>query len=96
MTGSKAWLLLPGHLTPPGIYVSQDEAEVTSPLSIAEWMLVYYEETLKKHGKNGDGMLREGICGKGETVYVPRGWWHAVINLEGEFEKTLGIIVAGI
>jgi len=24
----------------------------------------------------------EGICREGEIMFVPRGWWHAVVNLE--------------
>lgn len=24
----------------------------------------------------------EGICGVNEFVFIPRGWWHAVINIE--------------
>lgn len=89
LTGRKAWLMLPDHITPPGVYVSEDESEVTAPLSIAEWMLNFYQETLDKHGPKGDGCLKEGICNPGETMFVPKGWWHAVINLEGESNTEL-------
>ena len=87
MTGSKLWLMLPPDTCPPGVYVSPDEAEVTAPLSIAEWVHDYYDETKKRHGPasiGGDGKLLEGVCRAGETVYVPSGWWHLVVNLEGE------------
>ncbi|PWN26975.1 Clavaminate synthase-like protein [Jaminaea rosea] len=84
LSGSKRWLLLPPHVTPPGVYVSEDGAEVTAPLSLVEWFADFYDETLSRHGrgKGGDGQLLEGVCEAGETVYVPSGWWHLVVNLE--------------
>ncbi len=87
MSGRKLWLMLPPDTCPPGVFVDADEAEVTQPVSIAEWVHEFYAEARAKHGPKevgGDGKLLEGICGPGETVYVPSGWWHLVINLEGE------------
>ncbi|KDN36737.1 Clavaminate synthase-like protein [Tilletiaria anomala UBC 951] len=85
MRGSKLWLMLPPDTCPPGVYVSPDEAEVTAPLSNAEWLLGFYDEAKRKHGPHsigGDGKLLEGVCVEGETMYVPSGWWHFVINLQ--------------
>ncbi|KAE8257565.1 hypothetical protein A4X13_0g2270 [Tilletia indica] len=84
LSGSKLWLMLPPHTPPPGVYVSEDEGEVTSPSSLAEWVSLFGRATYEVHGsgKGGDGKLLVGVCKAGETCYVPSGWWHAVLNLE--------------
>ena len=56
--------------------MSKDQSEVTSPLSIAEWLLGFHAEARKAAG------CLEGICSAGEVLHVPSGWWHLVINLE--------------
>ncbi|CCG81004.1 putative F-box and JmjC domain protein [Taphrina deformans PYCC 5710] len=76
ITGSKLWLMLPPDCPPPGVYVSADESEVTAPLSIAEWLTTYH-----RAARSVKGFL-EGVCGPGEVLYVPSGWWHLVVNLE--------------
>ncbi|CAD6889665.1 unnamed protein product [Tilletia laevis] len=84
LSGSKLWLMLPPHCPPPGVYVTEDEGEVTSPASLAEWVSLFARATYEVHGtgKAGDGKLLVGVCRAGETCYVPSGWWHAVLNLE--------------
>lgn len=74
--GSKYWIMFPNSVTPPGVYVSEDQGEVTSPLSIAEWLLNFHEEARQVPG------CVEGICAAGEVLHVPSGWWHLVVNLE--------------
>lgn len=77
VTGAKLWIMSPPDHPPPGVYVSADEAEVTSPLSIAEWLVTYH-----RAARQGSGRLLEGVCGAGEVLYVPSGWWHLVVNLD--------------
>ncbi|CAE7213578.1 unnamed protein product [Rhizoctonia solani] len=81
ITGSKGWVMFPPDTCPPGVYVSPDEAEVTSPLSLAEWFMSYFDAAWSEHG-HGTGKMRVGVCKPGEIVYVPSGWWHLVVNLE--------------
>lgn len=73
--GEKYWIMFPNDVTPPGVFVSEDQSEVTSPLSIAEWFECFHTEARKIKG------VKEGICKRGEVLYVPSGWWHLVVNL---------------
>lgn len=51
----------PSSPAPPGVYVSEDQSEVTSPLSIVEWLLEFHAEARKTPG------CMEGICEAGEV-----------------------------
>ena len=78
LRGSKYWIMFPSTPNappPPGVYVSEDQSEVTSPLSIVEWLLGFHAEARKTPG------CKEGICHEGEVLHVPSGWWHLVVNL---------------
>ncbi|KAF8544321.1 hypothetical protein BDD12DRAFT_724243 [Trichophaea hybrida] len=72
--GQKYWIMFPPDLTPPGVFVSDDQSEVTSPLSIAEWLVGFH-----KLARQMPGCI-EGICKAGEILHVPSGWWHLVVN----------------
>lgn len=74
--GSKYWIMFPPSTQVPGVYVSHDSSEVTSPLSIAEWLLTFHEEARQLPE------CVEGVCHAGEILHVPSGWWHLVVNLE--------------
>lgn len=72
--GAKYWIMFPPTAQVPGVCVSRDSSEVTSPLSIAEWLLTFHEEARQLPE------CREGICREGEILHVPSGWWHLVVN----------------
>jgi hypothetical protein len=98
--------MFPPHTTPPGVYVSEgtfstnstnsDESEVTSPISIADWLRDFYP-TAAKH----PSCIR-GICHAGEVIYIPSGnlsttsliigWWHLVVNLDESIAVTQNFV----
>ena len=84
--GSKYWIMFPPSTSPPGVYMSEDQSEVTSPLSIAEWLLGFHEEARKTPG------CMEAVCKEGEVLHVPAGWWHLVVNLEESIAITQNFV----
>ena len=84
--GSKYWIMFPPGNLPPGVHVSEDQSEVTSPLSIAEWLLTFHEAARLMPG------CIEGICRSGEMLHVPSGWWHFVVNLESSIALTQNFV----
>ncbi|TPX48699.1 hypothetical protein SeLEV6574_g01897 [Synchytrium endobioticum] len=75
--GAKKWLLYPPGTIPPGVFVSDDGSEVTSPLSVTEWFVNFYTQAINSAVKP-----LECVCRAGEVLFVPHGWFHLVINLE--------------
>lgn len=89
LTGSKYWLMFPSSPTlppPPGVILSEDGSEITSPLSIAEYLLGFHELARATPG------CREGICRAGEVLHVPSGWFHLVLNLEESIALTQNFV----
>ncbi|KAI8813943.1 hypothetical protein BJ742DRAFT_734809 [Cladochytrium replicatum] len=87
ITGSKKWIMFPPEVIPPGVFPSGDGSEVTSPVSIGEWLLNYYREA-----RSMDTPPLECVCRAGEVIFVPNGWWHLVVNLEPSIAITQNFV----
>lgn len=83
VSGSKKWVMYPPGAAVPGVTPSEDGADVAAPVSIIEWFLSFYQ--LRNAG--GTQPL-ECILKEGEVLFVPRGWWHTALNLEGSIAVT--------
>jgi hypothetical protein len=89
--GRKLWLLLPPTCTPCGVFPSSDGTAVRQPRSLYDWFASgLYSETKELYGQK----LGEGICGPGEMIFVPRGWWHCVVNLDDTVAVTQNFVQA--
>ena len=84
--GAKYWIMFPPSVSVPGVYVSKDNSEVTSPLSIAEWLIEFHAEARRLPE------CVEGVCNAGEILHVPSGWWHLVVNLQGGIALTQNFV----
>lgn len=50
--GAKRWMLLPPNTPPPGVFPSQDKANVVQPLSLVEWYMNFYDAAASGAGEN--------------------------------------------
>ncbi|KAG3028783.1 hypothetical protein PC121_g2737 [Phytophthora cactorum] len=76
--GRKRWAIYPPNSPPPGVNVGKNSEYQSSGLDMPSlmWYLHVYP-TLTP-----DQKPLEIIQEEGETIYVPNGWWHLVLNLD--------------
>ena len=84
IVGKKRWIFYPPGVTPPGIFPSRDGDSVMMPISIGEWLLNYYHQHRRQQQQEQQQQqcpILECTVEPGDVVFVPHGWWHAVINI---------------
>jgi len=92
--GKKKWLLCPPNAPPPGVCASQNGAMITSPLSLYEWFRIFYPAFASQRHCDKGAASREAVVEEGELLFVPRGWWHAALNLEPSIAITQNYVPA--
>ena len=84
VSGSKRWMLSPPRGgPPPGVLPSDDMATVSQSVSLYEWFRAFHGAFAERR-RTAPPALRpvEATVRAGELIFVPRGWWHAALNLE--------------
>lgn len=79
--GHKRWALYPPYLhAPPGAYPNGH-----NPNSLKWWTLIYPQlpQELKPI---------EFVQGPGDLIFIPSGWWHAVLNLDETLSVTQNFV----
>ncbi|KAK1287804.1 F-box protein [Acorus calamus] len=89
LSGRKRWALYPPGRVPAGVtvHVNEEDGDVNidSPSSLQWWLDVY--PLLADHDKP-----LECTQLPGETIFVPSGWWHCVLNLETTIAVTQNFV----
>lgn len=87
ISGLKMWIMYPPDCPPPAVYPSKNEADVTTPVSVPEWMLRFYKEIRTSKVKPIQCLQRPG-----DLIFIPNGWWHQVLNIEESIAVTQNVV----
>ncbi|KAK9165748.1 hypothetical protein Scep_000939 [Stephania cephalantha] len=89
LCGRKRWALYPPGTVPPGVtvHVNEENGDVNAdtPSSLQWWLDIY--PLLADQDKP-----IECTQAPGETIFVPSGWWHCVLNLENTIAVTQNFV----
>ncbi|CAI5732321.1 unnamed protein product [Hyaloperonospora brassicae] len=83
--GRKRWAIYPPDTVPPGVNASKDGDSGVGMPSLMWYLHVYPTLT-------PDQKPLEIIQEEGETIYVPNGWWHLVLNLDMTIAVTQNMV----
>lgn len=87
--GRKRWALYPPCRVPPGVtvHVNEEDGDVNieSPSSLQWWLDIY--PLLAEQDRP-----LECTQLPGETIFVPSGWWHCVLNLDTSVAVTQNFV----
>eukprot|EP01132_Coremiostelium_polycephalum_P005258 gene5258-6544_t len=82
LVGRKRWLLYPPSITPIGVALEDIDEKFYGSLPSLLWLLEIYPFLPP------DQKPIEVIQNPGETIFVPGGWWHMVLNMEESIAVT--------
>lgn len=87
LSGKKLWILIPpdySKLDVKGLYPypPQDTNRPHNPLSSIEPINYFVERIPDILKSNPHFTIYQALQEEGDTIFVPSGWWHAVLNLE--------------
>jgi len=89
LCGRKRWALYPPGRVPGGVTVHVNEKDgdvnIETPTSL-QWWLEYYPLLSEEEKPIECTQL------PGETIFVPSGWWHCVLNLETTIAVTQNFV----
>eukprot|EP01059_Diplonema_ambulator_P030874 TRINITY_DN5473_c0_g1_i1.p1 TRINITY_DN5473_c0_g1~~TRINITY_DN5473_c0_g1_i1.p1 ORF type:complete len:493 (+),score=162.41 TRINITY_DN5473_c0_g1_i1:180-1658(+) len=74
LSGQKRWVLFPPHVSKADLHIGGASDPVTY------WWLDVYQKILVEGGKGKELGMIDVLQNAGETIWVPTGWWHAVLN----------------
>jgi hypothetical protein len=81
LSGRKKWILYPPDVIPPGVKMSEDNTEISTPTSLIKWFRDYYPH-IGAEDIGGGRRRYECVTKPGDVMFVPSGWWHCVLNIE--------------
>eukprot|EP00121_Abeoforma_whisleri_P000456 Awhi_evm1s399 len=90
--GKKRWVLLDPEA--PATLASRSTAPAGVAWSLSEWFTIEWP-TIREDAKKEKFRIFEFEQEQGEVVYVPPGWWHAVINIESSVAITHNFVHSG-
>ena len=83
-------MLIPPHVSVEDLSMAQLQQQIREPPGY--WWQDTYPELLRSGRAAELGML-EVVQGPGDTIYVPQGWHHCVINLEWTVAVTQNLLM---
>ncbi len=84
MSGLKRWVMFPPSTDPERVGMIKGKPQLES----VKWFMDYYRDTVLNPDWPVDWKPVEILQREGETVFVPQGWLHVVLNLEPSLAVT--------